>query len=168
MTVPEGYTVQVIAPWGDPVGMSGENAAFKDDASNSAAQQATQFGMHHDGIHYFAQEGSKVGLLAMNHEYGPRPAVPRRRRQLEPGEGAQVAGRPRRVDLRSAGKERQVGGGDPSPWARRITANTPTLVSGPAAGHALMKTAADPQGARCWAPQQLRQRHHALGYVPHV
>ena len=59
--------MQVIAyPGGDPVGMSGENAAFKDDA-NSAAQRATQFGMHHDGIHYFAQEGSGVGLLAMNH-----------------------------------------------------------------------------------------------------
>ena len=27
VTVPEGYTVQVIAPWGDPVGMSGARLA---------------------------------------------------------------------------------------------------------------------------------------------
>jgi uncharacterized protein len=34
----------------------------------------------------------------------------------------------------------------PSQYARRFTANTPFAVGGPAAGHALMKTAADPAG----------------------
>lgn len=147
VTVPEGYTVQVIAPWGDPVGMSGENAAFKDDASNSAAQQATQFGMHHDGIHYFAQEGSKVGLLAMNHEYvdhgllfpdGAANWSLEKVRKSQAAHGVSIC----EVQEKN-GKWEVV---TPSPWARRITANTPTLVSGPAAGHALMKTAADPQG----------------------
>jgi len=147
VTVPEGYTVQVIAPWGDPVGMSGENAAFKDDASNSAAQQATQFGMHHDGIHYFAQEGSKVGLLAMNHEYvdhgllfpdGAANWSLEKVRKSQAAHGVSIC----EVQEKN-GKWEVV---TPSPWARRITANTPTLVSGPAAGHALMKTAADPHG----------------------
>jgi len=36
----------------------------------------------------------------------------------------------------------------PSKFARRFTAYTPFAVSGPAAGHALMKTAADPSGLR--------------------
>jgi secreted PhoX family phosphatase len=36
----------------------------------------------------------------------------------------------------------------PSPRARRITATTPFAVGGPAAGHALMRTAADPSGRR--------------------
>jgi secreted PhoX family phosphatase len=69
ISVPEGYVAHVIAPWGDPVGIAGQNHPFKDDASNTAAEQEAQIGMHHDGIHYYALEGSKRGLLAMNHEY---------------------------------------------------------------------------------------------------
>ena len=68
ISVPEGYAAHVIAPWGDPVGIAGQNYAFKDNASNTAAEQEAQIGMHHDGIHYYALEGSKRGLLAMNHE----------------------------------------------------------------------------------------------------
>ena len=34
------------------------------------ADQAVQMGMHHDGIHYYALDGSSThGLLVMNHEY---------------------------------------------------------------------------------------------------
>ncbi|MFY7855516.1 MAG: PhoX family protein, partial [Rubrivivax sp.] len=36
----------------------------------------------------------------------------------------------------------------PSPWARRITARTPMAFGGPAAGHRLLQTAADPRGER--------------------
>jgi uncharacterized protein len=69
VTVPEGYSYQVIAPWGEAVGLSGENPAFKMDASNTAAEQQVQMGMHHDGVHFFSQNGSTSGLLVMNHEY---------------------------------------------------------------------------------------------------
>ena len=44
-------------------------AAWGDDATNSAADQAAQMGMHHDGIAYFPLDGGNRGLLVMNHEY---------------------------------------------------------------------------------------------------
>jgi secreted PhoX family phosphatase len=55
--VPEGYTAQAIAAWGEPVGISGEDAPFRFDAGNTAAQQEAQLGMHHDGIHYYPLPG---------------------------------------------------------------------------------------------------------------
>ena len=149
VVVPEGYSVQVIAPWGDPVGMSGENAAFKPDASNTAAEQETQLGMHHDGIHFFAQEGSTSGLLVMNHEYsddgllhadGMKTWSREKVRKAQAAHGVSV--------IEVAQKDGRWDVVRPSPWARRITASTPCAVSGPAAGHALLKTAADPAGVR--------------------
>nr|CBA28754.1 hypothetical protein Csp_A08720 [Curvibacter putative symbiont of Hydra magnipapillata] len=147
VSVPEGYTVQVIAPWGDPVGMSGENTAFKDDASNTAAHQETQFGMNHDGIHYFAQEGSKSGLLAMNHEYVDHGLLftdGTDNWNLEKVRKPQAAHGVSIFEVEEKGGKWEVV--KPSPWARRITANTRMELSGPAAGHAMLKTAADPSG----------------------
>ena len=46
VTVPEGYSYQVIAPWGEAVGLSGESPAFRMDASNTAAEQEVQMGSH--------------------------------------------------------------------------------------------------------------------------
>ena len=69
LIVPEGYTATAFLAWGEPVGLAGNMPAFKDDASNTAAEQAAQLGMHHDGMHYYALDGSRRGLLVMNHEY---------------------------------------------------------------------------------------------------
>ena len=58
---------RVLIAWGDPVS---NGPAFKQDASNTAAEQAQQWGMHNDGIVYFPINGSsKHGLLVQNHEY---------------------------------------------------------------------------------------------------
>lgn len=148
--VPEGYTVQVIAPWGEPVGLSGESPAFKFDGSNSAAEQEAQLGMHHDGIHFFSQDGSRSGLLVMNHEYtddgllhpdGMKTWNAAKVKKAQAAHGVSVIEVAQQADGRWALVR-------PSPWARRITANTPMQLSGPAAGHALMKTAADASGRR--------------------
>jgi secreted PhoX family phosphatase len=149
VSVPEGYNAQVIAAWGEPVGLSGDNPAFKFDATNSAAEQEAQLGMHHDGIHYFAQNGSTSGLLVMNHEYvdegllfpdGMRTWTAAKVRKSQAAHGVAV------IEVeQKAGRWEIV---RPSPWARRITAYSPLDVSGPAAGHALMKTAADTTGTR--------------------
>ena len=71
--VPQGYTANVLYAWGDPVGHQSGSPAFRQDAGNSAEEQALQAGMHHDGIHYFplpyGSSSSNSGLLVMNHEY---------------------------------------------------------------------------------------------------
>ena len=51
VTVPEGYVVQVLIPWGDPIQPGGP--AFRFDGRNTAAEQAQQFGMAHDGMAFF-------------------------------------------------------------------------------------------------------------------
>ncbi len=149
ITVPEGYSAQVIAAWGEPAGLSGGNAAFKFDGSNTAAEQEAQLGMHHDGIHFFAQNGSTSGLLVMNHEYsddgllhadGMKTWTRDKVRKSQAAHGVSV------IEVEDKGGRWEIV--KPSPWARRITASTPMAFGGPAAGHALLRTAADAQGAR--------------------
>ena len=69
LRIPPEYEAQVLYRWGDPVGAAAGMPEFRMDASNSAADQALQAGMHHDGMHYFPLQGSTHGLLALNHEY---------------------------------------------------------------------------------------------------
>lgn len=148
LVVPEGYHATVIAAWGEPVGVPGNMPAWRGDASNSAADQAVQMGMHHDGIDYVPIGGSSSrGLLAMNHEYtddgllhpdGMKTWSAEKVRKSQAAHGVAVI----EVELKD-GAWQMV---RPSKYARRFTAYTPFAVSGPAAGHALMKTAADPSG----------------------
>ncbi len=146
--VPEGYVAQVLFAWGDPVS---DGPAFHPDASNSAAEQELQAGMHHDGMHYFPLPGrdpNAHGLLALNHEYADDGL-------LHPdGMGDWTAEKVRKSQAAhgvSVIEVRRGPGGSwevvrPSPYARRITARTPMRLSGPAAGHPWLRTAADPHG----------------------
>ncbi|WP_119289448.1 PhoX family protein [Azohydromonas sediminis] len=147
VTVPEGYVTQVIAAWGEPVGVAGAMPAFRFDAGNTAAEQALQLGMHHDGLHYYPLDGSRRGLLVMNHEYtddgllhpdGMKTWGAEKVRKAQAAHGVSVI----EIEWKD-GRWQQV---RPSRHARRITAATPCAFSGPAAGHALLRTAADPAG----------------------
>ncbi|HEU0200113.1 MAG TPA: PhoX family phosphatase, partial [Burkholderiaceae bacterium] len=147
--VPEGYTAEVIAPWGEPVGLAASMPAFKEDAGNSAEEQEAQLGMHHDGINFYPLEGANRGLLAMNHEYtddgllhpdGMKTWTAAKVKKAQAAHGVTV------IEVQF--KEGRWHVVRPSRWARRITANTPMTLSGPAAGHALLRTAADPEGRR--------------------
>jgi len=147
VVVPPGYTATPLAPWGEPVGIAGNMPPFKFDASNTAAEQAVQMGMHHDGLHYFALDGSRRGLLAINQEYtdeallhpgGNTVVTAEKVRKSQAAHGITV------IEIEQlAGRWQMV---RPSKYARRITANTPFAIGGPAAGHVMMKTAADPTG----------------------
>jgi uncharacterized protein len=147
VVVPEGYVATALAQWGEPIGVPGNMPAFKIDASNSAADQAVQMGMHHDGMHFYALPGAQRGLLVMNHEYvddgllhtdGLKTWTAEKVKKSQASHGISVI----EVTLKGASWEMVR----PSPLARRITANTPFSIGGPAAGHAMMRTAADPAG----------------------
>ncbi|HJD44303.1 MAG TPA: PhoX family phosphatase [Candidatus Paenalcaligenes intestinipullorum] len=159
ITLPKGYAHQVINRWGDP--LFDYSPAFKGDATDGGAEQALQVGFNHDGMHFFpidAQLGggqsSTEGLLVTNHEYitphffFPEGVVPGNANwngdwvlKSQHAQGASVV-HMRLVD----GRWQAV---LDSPFNRSINATTPMRVVGPAAGHALMQTSADPSGQ--WA-----------------
>ena len=155
VVVPDGYVAKVIAPWGEPVGIAGNMPAWRGDGGGSAADQEVQMGMHHDGIHYYPLDGSRRGLLAMNHEYtddgllhvdGMKTWSAEKVKKAQAAHGVAVIEVELRDDAdKSSGKAawQMV---RPSRYARRFTAYSPFALSGPAAGHALMRTAADPAG----------------------
>jgi secreted PhoX family phosphatase len=150
LRVAPGYEARVLYRWGDPVGAAAGMPEFRLDASNSAADQALQAGMHHDGMHYFplplGSSNSVHGVLALNHEYldqallfpdGVKAWSAEKVAKSQHAVGVSVI-----EVLFQEGQWRLV---KPSRYARRLTARTPCGVSGPAAGHALLRTAQDPQ-----------------------
>lgn len=151
LVVPPGYRSTVLYAWGDPAGIAAGMPAFRFDASNTADEQALQAGMHHDGMQYFAlpygADDSAHGLLVLNHEYhsdgllfpdGAANWSAAKVAKAMAASGVSVI----EVEMRD-GAWRIV---RPSRYARRITATTRCTVSGPAAGHDLLRTAQDPSG----------------------
>ena len=148
VTVHVGYTAEVLYRWGDPIS---DGPAFKTDASNTAADQERQAGMHHDGMHYFPLPAGSTsaghGLLAMNHEYtdenllhvgGMEPWTADKVAKSQAAHGVSV------IEIRMTDGRWAVV--RPSRYARRITARTAIGFDGPAAGHPRLRTAGDPQG----------------------
>ena len=162
VTVPAGYTAELLVAWGDPIMAGGR--PFRGDASETALDQLRQFGAHCDALHFFplvagsGPAASAAGLLAVNNEYtqeallypdGQQGAgyTIQKTRKSQAAHGASI------VEIR---KERDKGdknsryrkGGRQENWTvqtrsrygRRITGNTPMFFAGPAAGHALMQT----------------------------
>ena len=162
IVVPAGYVASTMLPWGEPI--NGFAPAWKPDASNTAAEQEQQIGDNHDGMSFFPfntagnglGERSDEGLLVMNHEYiNPEyfyaieantdpadwmaPFTLEKARKAQAAHGVSVSHVRRAAD----GSWSHV---KTSPYNRRIHGNTPITIQGPAAGHALMRTAADPSG----------------------
>ena len=157
--VAEGYDAQVLIRWGDPV-LPGAPAF--DPYRQSAAAQKRQFGYNNDYLGYFPMPGaanpSRHGLLVVNHEYTNEELMfPELGRQDTHAAGFAKMTK-ELVDIEMAahggsvieikrenGTWRVVEG---SPYARRIDADTAMEITGPAAGHPRMRTAADPSGRR--------------------
>ena len=179
-TSPTGYDADVLIRWGDPV-LPGAPAF--DPARADRRRAAQQFGYNNDFLGYFPMPGAANPVAARPARGQPR--IHQRGADV-PGLGRQdVQGRDVRrddaelVDIEMAahggavievqrenGKWQVVAG---SKYARRIDADTPMEITGPAAGHARMQTTADPsRPPRARHDQQLRRRRDAVGHVAHL
>ena len=135
VVVPPGYTARVLIAWGDPVS---DGPAFEPDASNSAADQAQQWGMHNDGVVYFPIRRAREGLLVQNSEYtddvllfpdGIANWTAEKTAKSQNAHGVNI------IDIRQGrGRDTTWEVVRPSPYARRITGQTPIAIGGPVAG----------------------------------
>ena len=156
--VAEGYNADILIRWGDPI-LPG--APEFDPRAQTAEKQAQQFGYNNDFIGILPMPGerdpSEHALLVANHEYTTEEL-------MFPGMTVQdsdeafakmtadlvniemMAHGGSVVEIRKADGKWQVV--RDSPLNRRITAETEMELTGPAAGHELLKTSADPTGTR--------------------
>lgn len=153
--VAEGYDADILIRWGDKV-LS--DAPQFDPAKQTPAAQAKQFGYNNDFLGYIPLDGSRRGLLVVNHEYTNEelmfPKIGRQdlgkkfadmTKELVDIEMMAHGGSVLEIARAADGKWSVVPG---SRYARRISAETEMRISGPAAGHAKMKTKADPTGTK--------------------
>lgn len=164
IVVPEGYSFQVILPWGTPI--LGAMPPFA--IENTGEEQAMQMGSHHDGMHFFPIEGeepfegsSEEGLLVMNHEYVEPRFMHADHIGVALGSGAIVMRDDGTRDRDQALKEMNAHGVSvvhvqkrsdnrwehvQSDYNRRITGLTPMELHGPVRGSDLVKTKYSPDG----------------------
>ena len=147
VTLPPGYRWRTVLRWGDPLWSHG--AAFDEATRGTGASQEDAFGDNNDGMALFVHGGRTI--LAVNNEYT----------NLAVAFGNRASGRPETADdvrkckaahgvsvVEIARRGGAWGVVTDSPYNRRITPDTPMAITGPARGHALLKTAADPTGTR--------------------
>ncbi|MGE2835508.1 PhoX family protein [Mycobacterium sp. SMC-4] len=145
VVVADGYRQSVVLRWGDPV-LPGAPAF--DVARQTGAAQRGQFGFNNDFAALLpVPDRPDRFLLVTNFEY-VTPEF------MFPGYDAEAPTREQfEVEIAAVGMgvvevERRRDGLAPvlGPLNRRITADSPMLLTGPAAGSDLVKTAADPSG----------------------
>lgn len=143
--VPEGYEWKVLVRWGDPL-FDGVDP-FDHETGVTLAASDKVFGENTDGMESFVHDGRQ--LLAINQEYvNTKVNLP----QNEGGK-AQNADDVRKLQNLQGVTVVEIAEGPGgwsvvknSPYNRRIHHNTPMKIAGPAAGHDLLKTEADPTG----------------------
>ncbi|TDX27811.1 hypothetical protein DFO67_11225 [Modicisalibacter xianhensis] len=172
VVVPEGYTAQVLIPWGTPLNNMAPD--WSADRSMTPEIQANSVGMHHDGMYYFPlndADASSDFLLALNNEYIDQGAL------WAPQGGATNASsgvRPAdevRTEINAHGVtivrvQKQPDGTwvhvPNSPYNRRFTSATPMELSGPVAGSRYVVTAYSTDGTKTRGTNN----NCASGYTP--
>jgi len=146
ITVPPGYSAQVVARWGDPLWSDGEE--FDHTSRGTAASQAKAFGDNVDGMEVYAH-GDKTILIA-NNEYCNRSIIWGNREEGKHENDDDILKGMNAHGLTVVEIEQQDDGQwsmvKDSPFNRRVTPDVEMDITGPAAGHDLMKTSRDPAG----------------------
>jgi uncharacterized protein len=152
--VADGYTADVLLRWGDPLfpGM----APF-DPHMLTGEEQARRFGYNNDYIAFFPLGGDGLrGILCVNHEYASPEVMFPAINRVRLGDFSMITKAHTEVEMAAHGVTVVEIAREGDQWRpvldgnsnRRITASTPMTLDGPAAGHARLKTAADPTGLR--------------------
>lgn len=144
--VPAGYKWQRLVSWGDPLF---PGVAELDHATGGTAEDAAKvFGENTDGMEMFLIGSRQV--IAVNHEYTNNDVNLPETEKGTPRDAQDVL----KLQNLQGVAVFEIAETDgtwsvvtDSPLNRRITHNTPMSITGPAAGHDLMKTAADTTGA---------------------
>ncbi|GAB6069372.1 PhoX family phosphatase [Thiomicrorhabdus hydrogeniphila] len=147
ITLPTGYAWKPLVSWGDPLWSTG--VEFDSKTLVSAQSQALAFGDNNDGMKHFSFQGRE--LLVINNEYINFSSFYSNRTSGLPENEedtlkAKLAVGVSIVEIKQAENGWQVV--KDSQFNRRIHALTPMQITGPARGHKLMQTHADPKGVK--------------------
>lgn len=163
VTVPEGYTVDVVARWGESLFSDTPDLATARIADGvlyrpgAAAAQARQVGYNCDAAHFFPlDDGGTRGLLCINHEYTnddllfPGFGEPDAFFQsLSPEQRDEAVGVMQAAHGITVMEIARTEAGwrfvRDSQYNRRITAQTPIAISGPVRGHDLVRARMAPE-----------------------
>mmetsp|Transcript_304 Transcript_304/g.834 ORF Transcript_304/g.834 Transcript_304/m.834 type:complete len:632 (-) Transcript_304:541-2436(-) len=145
--VPEGYSWDVLVRWGDP--LFSDAPAFDPVSGVPTDGSDRVFGENTDGMELFNVGGREI--FAVNSEYANRKINLPADQEGVPASAGDVL----RLQNFQGVTVFELAEGDDgwsvvvdSPYNRRITHNTPMVIDGPAAGHDLLKTEADPTGTQ--------------------
>lgn len=144
VVVPKGYKATPLMSWGDPI--FADAPAFDQSGKQDSRAQARQFGDNTDGMSFFPISDDRA-VLAINNEYTNYEYLFDHKgaamtaddvRKAQAAVGVTVVEIVRENGKWMIDREGQRN--------RRITANTPMVITGPAAGSEWLKTKADPKG----------------------
>lgn len=147
VTVPEGYEQGVLIRWGDPIF---EDAPEFDVNNQTAEKQKQQFGFNNDFAGLLPHPTDENRLIYVcSHEYSTEPQMHPNYDPANPTEeqvniGLAAHGQTILEVSKVAGSgelKREFG-----PLNRRLHSDSEFTFSGPAAGHELLQTSADPAG----------------------
>ncbi|WP_299381294.1 PhoX family phosphatase [uncultured Kiloniella sp.] len=147
VTVPKGYSWQVVTKWGDE--LWSKSAPFDHETRGTGESQELAIGDNNDGMSLFTIDGHH--LLISNNEYTNRNIIYDNRESKLPETADDIRkGKAAHgvtvVEVKQDGQKWNIV--KDSKYNRRITADSPMEISGPARGHDLLKTSADPSGTQ--------------------